>query len=194
MAPDGDFYGALREGRAEVATGQVKNVVEDGVELESGEKISADMLVTATGLKILIAGGMRLAVDGEEYRLNEKYMWKGVMLQDMPNGGFVLGYTNASWTLGSDATAQHICRLLKRMEAEGVSSVVPRVDEEGRRKLIPGSPFNLSSTYIQRAEGAFPKAGNLAPWKARTNYFSDLWEAKFGEIGVGLQFYRVSTQ
>lgn len=196
--PDGDFFTALHAGKASIATGHVDTVTADSILLKSGERIPADIIVTATGLKVRIAGGAKISVDGEPVIVGEKFMWKGVMLQDIPNAAMVVGYTNASWTLGADATALHICRLLKHMEATGFSSVVPRLSPSsggaGEWEGIKEMPLlNLSSTYITKAKGEFPKAGDRGPWKARGNYFRDLWEAKRGDIRTGLEFERVSV-
>ena len=192
ICPDGDFYRSLRRGRADVATGTIASVTRQGITLAgSGATLAADVIVTATGLKMQLAGGASVAIDGEPLHMNRKFMWKGVMMQDVPNLAFVIGYTNASWTLGADATALLLCRLLKLMEKQGVSSAAPRLEHPETLKKMP--VLNLNSTYVMRALDRMPKAGDKGPWKARDNYFTDLWNAKFGDIQTGLQFYRVST-
>jgi cation diffusion facilitator CzcD-associated flavoprotein CzcO len=95
LCPDGDFYKALRSGKASIATGKIKTVTETGIELEDGSFIGTDIIVTATGLRILLAGGTQFSVDGEKLVVPDKFLWKGVMLQDLPNASFVVGYTNA---------------------------------------------------------------------------------------------------
>lgn len=192
MCPDGDFYKALQEGKASITTGRIKTVVDRGIELEDGSRIDdIDMIVTATGLKVQLAGGSQINVDGERIDPGKKFIWKGLMLQDVPNLAYVIGYTNASWTLGADATAQLVTRLIKHMRAKGITSAVPRI--ESPEDLKPMPVLNLSSTYLHKAEGALPKAGDKGPWVARKSYFTDIWNAKFGDIKTGLQFYRVST-
>lgn len=192
MCPDGDFYKALQEGKASITTGRIKSVVDGGIELEDGSRIDdVDMIVTATGLKVQLAGGSQINVDGERIDPGKKFIWKGLMLQDVPNLAYVIGYTNASWTLGADATAQLVTRLIKHMRAKGITSAVPRI--ESPEDLKPMPVLNLSSTYLYKAEGALPKAGDKGPWVARKSYFTDIWNAKFGDIKTGLQFYRVST-
>ena len=125
--------------------------------------------------------------------MNQKYIWRGALLQDLPNLTFVFGYTNASWTLGADATAQLWIRILKQMKAKGMSSVVPRVDEKAGLLEVP--LLNLNSSYIKAAEQerTMPKGGDRGPWIPRNSYLKDIWHAKFGDIQTGLQFYRVST-
>lgn len=170
VAPDGDFYQSLREGSTSVATGRVKDMGPSHIELESGQKIDADILVTATGLKIQVAGGANLFVDNQPIKPGDKILWKGVMLQDMPNAAFVLGYTNASWTLGADATAQHVCRLINHMKSKDLTSVTPALEPGEEIKKMP--VLNLNSTYVQKASGVLPMAGDARPWKARSNYFT----------------------
>ena len=190
--PDGDFFKALETGRADVATGHIQTMTENEVVMESGQRIPADIIVTATGLKIQIAGGITPVVDGEQMKVSDKFIWKGMMLEDLPNCAFVIGYTNASWTLGADAAALHFVRLIKHMQKHQKSAVVPRVTNRDELKAMP--ILNLNSTYVKRAENDLPKAADKGPWRSRKNYFSDLVEAKIGDISTGLQFYSVSTR
>src|SRR3954452_15027222 len=62
---DGDLFRTLREGKASIATGRIATFTERGIELESGEHLDADVVITATGLNLLTLGGMSLSVDGE---------------------------------------------------------------------------------------------------------------------------------
>ncbi|KAF2402057.1 putative flavin-binding monooxygenase [Trichodelitschia bisporula] len=185
LCPDGDFFQALRAGKADVATGVIREVKEGGVELMDGTFLPADVLVTATGLKILFAGGVELRADGERLEPGEKFMWKGVMMQDVPNASFVIGYPNASWTLGADATAQMTTRLLRMMKEKGAAAVVPRLDVEG---MQPSAMLNLSSTYLEVAKDRMPKAGTVGQWRPRGNYFGDMWQAKYGDVVSGLEW------
>jgi len=162
--------------------------------LQSGQELPADIIVTATGLKILIGGGAKISVDGTNLHPGDKYMWKGVMLQDLPNAAFVVGYTNASWTLGADATAQMVTRLLNNMKKQGVTSFVPRKETEDEKDINGKPMLDLTSTYIQAGLGELPKSSAAkGQWKARSWYFRDMWEAKMGDVTTGLQLYRIST-
>lgn len=191
VCPDGDFFQCLHEGKADVATGQIETMSSDTITLKSGQEIKADIIVTATGLKVQMIGGSGLSVDGEAIKVGQKFFWKGLLLQDVPNSAFVVGYTNASWTLGADATAQHFARIIKTMHSRGDTAVIPRLEDESKLKELP--LLNLNSTYVTRGEGMLPKAASSAPWKPRSNYFSDYWEARIGNISTGLEFQRVST-
>lgn len=174
-------------------TDTIEKVTETGIQLKSGASLDPDIIVTATGLKIQFGGGSKWFVDGEPYNVDQKYVWRGAQLQDLPNFTFVFGYTNASWTLGADATAQLWVRLLKSMKAKNMTSMVPRVRNEDGVLEVP--LLNLNSSYIKAAEEekSLPKAGDRGPWRPRGSYLKDIWHAKFGDIQTGLQFYRISS-
>ncbi|KAJ5865297.1 flavin-binding monooxygenase [Penicillium soppii] len=180
ISPDGDFFQSLHTGRADVKTGTIQDVVDDGIVLTSGEKLHADVIVTATGLSLKVAGGISLYVDGEECRIPEKYLWNGVMLQDVPNASYIMGYANASWTLGADAKARFTCRLLLYLKKRKLSMAVPRLQDTSKMKAR--RLFNLTSTYVVTAEDKLPKAARQKPWKPHESYLSELMFAKYGCI------------
>lgn len=189
----GDFFAALRSGKADVVTDTIETITTKGINLKSGAQLDADIIVTATGLKIQLGGGMKLFVDGKPHSIGDKFVWRGALLQDIPNLAFVFGYTNASWTLGADATAQLWVRLLKGAKTKGQTSFVPRVGE--KEGVLPAQLLNLNSTYIKAAEksGVLPKGGDRGPWVPRSVWLKDIWHARYGDIVTGLQFNRVST-
>jgi cation diffusion facilitator CzcD-associated flavoprotein CzcO len=186
VCPDGDFFKALQNGNSDIVTDTIKTVTASGIETASGKTIDTDIIVTATGLKIQLAGGSRISVDRKPIDVSTKFMWKGVMLQDVPNAAFVIGYTNASWTLGADATAQTVCRLLKHMDSHNASSAVPRVPSG--QKIKPTPVLNLNSTYIEKSKGQLPKAGDVGPWQPRANYLADYWTSNYGNVTTDLEF------
>lgn len=191
FSPEGDFFDAIKGGKADVVTATIKNITADSINLEGSEKtLNPDIIVTATGLKVQIAGGSKITVDGKPVNVSSKYLYKGIMLQDVPNAAIVIGYTNASWTLGADATAHFVTRLLNHMKTNKYTSAIPVVNDASA--LHEEEVLNLKSTYIVRAKGALPKAGNKAPWLPRTNYLRDLWEAQHGAYN-DLHFSSVST-
>lgn len=186
VSPDGDFYKCLRDGTADIKTDTIHTVTKTGLRFDSGDSLdNIDILITATGLRLRVAGGASITVDGEPYHISNKYLWNGVMLQDLPNASYIIGYTNASWTLGADATAQFVTRLMRWMDQRGLVAVIPRLAPGAAledRKLL-----NLKSTYVNVAEKALPRAANKAPWKPRDNYISDLNFAKYGRIDQDLE-------
>jgi cation diffusion facilitator CzcD-associated flavoprotein CzcO len=184
--PDGEFYAALRAGRASVATGHIASMAADEVVLASGERVRADIVVTATGLRVQMAGGMRLAVDGAPLVVGDKFAWREVMLQDVPNLAFAFGYTNASWTLGADTAAQHFVRIVRHMQDREKTVVVPRVEDPAKLRQVPAA--NLNSTYLRVAKDLFPKQADRAPWRGRRGYLRDILEVRVGDISSGLEY------
>src|SRR5512139_293390 len=126
LVPDGDLFKAIRRGRATVVTDRIETFTERGLRLESGAELEADIVVTATGLNLLPAGGMTIVVDGREVDLSRTVSYKGMMLSGVPNFALTLGYTNASWTLKADLVAQYVCRLLNHMGINGYQVVTPQ--------------------------------------------------------------------
>ncbi|KAG8412544.1 hypothetical protein J3459_015919 [Metarhizium acridum] len=187
VCPDGDFYKALHTGHADVVTGTIKSVTSAGIQLNLGGFLDADIIVTATGLKVQLGGGATLDVDGEPVAPADKFMWRGAMLQDVPNAFFVMGYTNASWTLGADATATLVVRLFRTLEQNGSTSMVPRV--QNPEAMQPTSLLDLNSTYVKAAAGAMPKAATKGVFAPRDNYLADDFRAKHGSLD-GLEWVR----
>jgi len=178
LVPDGDLFRAIRKGAAEVVTDRIKTFTKNGIELESGRVLEADLVVTATGLKLKLLGGVELEVDGKKIDSGKTLNYKGTMLSDVPNLAIALGYTNASWTLKADLVCAFVCRLLKQMDREGKRIVVPRRNDPTLRE----EPIiNFSSGYIQRSVADLPKQGSRAPWKLYQNYFLDLMSLRFGK-------------
>jgi monooxygenase len=169
VAPDGDFFRALRHGRADVVTDHVDRLEPGGVRLASGRLLEADIVVLATGLKVLIGGGVRPSVDGEQVDLHEQFLWQGAMLTGLPNFAIAVGYTNASWTLRADLSSRLVCKVLNEMARRSATSVVPVLD----REVEPRPLLDLSSGYIQRALHEMPRQGDSGPWRVRQNYLVD---------------------
>lgn len=170
IVPDGDLFKAIRKGSVDVVTDRIAEFTEDGLLLESGAELRADIIVTATGLEMLFIGGVQLSIDGEPVDPAEHLTYKGMMLEGVPNFAVAFGYTNASWTLKADLTSDYVCRMLNHMRHEGYDRCVAvntQTKEEGRPLL------GLTSGYVQRAEGRFPKQGSKFPWQVHQNYLRD---------------------
>ncbi|KAK1977041.1 hypothetical protein LZ30DRAFT_602164 [Colletotrichum cereale] len=183
VCPDADFYAALRSGKAEVATDFIDRVTDSEIVLKSGAALRPDIIITATGLRIRFAGSISISVDGVPVDLNTKYSYKTCMLQDVPNMAYVFGYSNASWTLGAEATSSYLVRLWRAMDAKGVSVVTPHPEN---LHMKPEVAVDLNSTYLQNSQKVFPKFGT-GIWGPRTNYLVDLWKATVGDVFRGLQ-------
>ncbi|KAM5341299.1 hypothetical protein ACJ41O_014330 [Fusarium nematophilum] len=183
--PDGDFFAALRSGKASVVTDTIKEVTKDVIRLNSGEILCPDIIITATGLKLRIGGGMRVSVDGQAVDFAQKFIWKGFMIQDLPNLALVLGYVNASWTLGAEVTGKAIVRILRQIKREKALSATPRLEHPERMKTQ--SLFQISATYVRDANEKVPKGGT-GPWARRWNYLPDYWKSVWGDIKTGLEY------
>jgi cation diffusion facilitator CzcD-associated flavoprotein CzcO len=181
LVPDGDLFRAISDGGASVVTDRIASFTERGIQLESGEELEADVIVTATGLNLLFLGGMRLSVDGEAVDMPSRMAYKGMMLSGVPNFAFTVGYTNASWTLKADLTSEYVCRLLNHMDAHGYGQCVPEVDASVSEEPL----LDFTSGYVQRSLHEFPKQGSVEPWKLRQNYVFDIGTIRRGAIEDG---------
>jgi cation diffusion facilitator CzcD-associated flavoprotein CzcO len=192
VVPDNDLFKAIRSGRASVVTDRIKTFTETGIELESGQTLEADLVVSATGLQLLVLGGIELSVDGQPVDVSQKLTYRGMMLADVPNAAMAIGYTNASWTLKCDLICQYVSRLVNHMDAQGYTRAVPRPSETD----VPSRPFidGLTSGYVQRALDLFPRQGDEAPWRVHQNYFQDLSLIRRGDITQGMEFSRLSDR
>jgi cation diffusion facilitator CzcD-associated flavoprotein CzcO len=183
LVPDADLFEALHDGSAEIVTDRIATFIADGIELESGRELKADVVVTATGLNLLFLGGMRVSVDGEERDMARALTYKGTMLSDLPNFAYTLGYTNASWTLKADLTCEYVCRLLNHMDAGGYRICTPEVNDP----LVAEEPLlDFSSGYVLRSIDQLPKQGSKEPWRLRQNYPVDLRMLRHGPVADGV--------
>jgi cation diffusion facilitator CzcD-associated flavoprotein CzcO len=170
VVPDGDLFKEISAGRASIVTDHIETFDETGIQLKSGEHLDADIIITATGLNALPLGGVPLTVDEKRVELPDTMGYKGVLLSGVPNMAFVVGYTNASWTLKCDLTCQYACRLINHMDAKGYDYCVA-----DRDPTVEEVPFiDLMSGYVKRSLDKFPKQGAEAPWRLKQNYFVDV--------------------
>jgi monooxygenase len=190
LIPDADLFKAIGRGEVEVVTDRIARFTKEGIALESGASLEADIVVTATGLVVKLLGGMKLTVDGQPIRIAEHLSYKGALLSDVPNLAVSFGYTNASWTLKSDLTARYVCRLLNRMDADGAAICTAVLGQtEVKRKPM----LDFSSGYVQRAQAHMPKQGTERPWKVHQNYPRDVLALRFGKLDDGvLRFSRLT--
>lgn len=170
LVPDADLFEAIGSGAAEVVTDRIETFTPTGLRLNSGTELEADVVVSATGLTLLPLGGIELAVDGEPVRVPEHVVYKGMMLDGVPNLVFALGYTNASWTLKVDLVSAFFARLLRHMRTRGLRVAVPRLP----RTPMATAPFiEMSSGYFERSRRMLPLQGEAAPWRLRQHYAKD---------------------
>lgn len=177
--PEGDMFKAISADKASVVTDHIDRFVENGILLKSGKTLKADIIITATGLKVQMMGNMQVSIDGQPFEPNKSMSYRGVMFENLPNMGMVFGYTNASWTLKADLISSYVCRLLKHMDDQGVRQVTPRNHNPAIKRL----PFiNMQSGYIARVKDQIPQQGDERPWKLYQNYFLDMTLLKLASL------------
>jgi cation diffusion facilitator CzcD-associated flavoprotein CzcO len=182
LVPDGDLFRAIKAGRASMVTDRIERFTPTGVLLDSGARLDADIIVTATGLNLLAIGGISLTVDGEPVSLPERLAYKGMMLSRVPNFAFTIGYTNASWTLKADLVAEYVCRLLEFMETNGYAQCMPVDDDPS---VEPRPLLDFAAGYVQRSIHEFPKGGSRAPWRLGMSYAQDVVTLRHGRLEDG---------
>ena len=173
LVPNSDLFAAIRSGKAEVVTDRIARFTETGIALESGRQLDADIIVTATGLELVVLGEMRFSIDGAPVDLAQSWTYKGMMYSGVPNLITSFGYINASWTLRADLTAEYACRLLNHMAERGARQVTPRLRDTDQE--MPARPWieGFSSGYMQRMLPRFPKQGDREPWINPQDYTRD---------------------
>ncbi|MGF0319145.1 flavin-containing monooxygenase [Nocardia fluminea] len=175
---DGDLFAAIRAGTAEVVTDHIDRFLEHGIALTSGRQLEADIIVTATGLRLLPFGGIRLSKDGVPIDVGETMAFKGMMLSGVPNFAYAIGYTNSSWTLKLDLVCEHLCRLLQRLDDDGYDIVEPVADRTAEHRPM----LDFHAGYVRRAADALPKQGTSGPWTVTMTYASDLARLRKGPV------------
>ena len=171
LVPDDDLFRALRRGDASIVTDTTEGFTATGVRLGSGEVLEADVVVTATGLELLVIGGIELTVDGEPVDPAETVAYKGCMLSGVPNLVFTVGYTNATWTLKADLVSSFVCRLLTHLEEHDQDAVVPHRPPAG----APTRPLlDFDAGYVRRALDRLPRQGIRDPWSLHQRYRDDV--------------------
>ncbi|KAF7167490.1 hypothetical protein CNMCM5623_000826 [Aspergillus felis] len=188
MCPESDFYESIGNGKADVRTGVIENVTGTSIRLKSGDELHPDIIVTATGLRLCIAGGIKIFVDGLQYHIGDNYLWKFAMMDNLPNAVLAFGYIDASWTLGADFTAKLACRLLRKMKKDCATMVVPRMGAEEKKKIKKLPFLDLKSTYVREAQNALPQVGDRSVWQPRPYYWRDLTVARYGSLQRGLEW------
>ena len=182
LVPNGDLFNSINNEKASVMTAHIKSFVKEGIVLESGDILDADLIVTATGLKLQMLSGINVKVDGLEVDLSKTVTYKGMMFSGIPNLVNSFGYVNASWTLRSDLTCEFLCRLINHMNKKGYKQCKPMNNniEESEQDML-----GFSSGYLSRAIDILPKQGIKSPWKNYQNYLIDIFDTRLGSFKDG---------
>ena len=168
--PDADFFSDIRKGKVSLVTGHIDRFTPSGIQMKSGEHVDAEAIIVATGLKLQMFGGVELTLDGEPVTVSEHLVYRGMMLDGVPNFCFAQGYTNSSWTLKVGLVCQHFCDLLTEMDKRGVvvcTPVKPKSMDEDRPLL------DFDAGYVKRAASILPKQGPAFPWEMNSSFIAD---------------------
>jgi cation diffusion facilitator CzcD-associated flavoprotein CzcO len=172
--PDGDMFTAIREDKVEVVTDHIDHFNSSGIALKSGKHLDADIVIVATGLQLKFGGDIAYCIDGEKVNLTERFVYRGMMLSGVPNMAMSVGYTNSSYTLKTDLTANYVCGLLQKMEREGYRHVTPTPHDEMNEAPL----LNFHAGYVLRARDIMPKNGDREPWMNNDRYTKDFISLK----------------
>ncbi len=186
LVPDADLFESIKSGRSAVVTGHIDRFTETGILLQSGKHLDADIIVTATGLDLQLMSDIELVIDGRRHDVTQSMFYKAMMFSGVPNLSYFFGYTNASWTLKADLTAEYTCRLLNHLSATDTAIACPRITDAS----VTETPFlDFSSGYVTRSMHKFPKQGDRHPWKVEQKYTVDLKALRYGPLEDGaMQF------
>lgn len=177
--PDSDLFHAIKEGKVEIITDTIDRFTSKGILLSSGKELETDIIITATGLKIQLIGGVEMKINGDVVDTSQKHCYRGAMFSDVPNFAITVGYINASWTLKCDLNCRLVTKILNYMGQNNYKMCLPKFDQ----KAFTSEPFlNLNSGFILRAENILPKQGSKHPWKVHQNYVQDLLALKMDTV------------
>lgn len=179
IVPDSDMFKALKSGKAEVVTDHIERFTEKGILLKSGKELAADLIVTATGLKVQLLGGMQISINGVPGNTASTYAYRGVMFSDVPNFAFTVGYTNASWTLKCDLSSRFVTKVINYMDKNGYQTCTPKFDPN---KFDTEPLLDFNAGYVLRAADMLPKQGSKHPWKVYQNYVRDLISLEWDKL------------
>ena len=182
--PDGDLFQGINSGKASVVTDQIETFTENGILLESGEELVADIIITATGFNLNVLGDIAFYVDGEALAFHDTVTYRGMMFTGVPNMVWVFGYFRASWTLRADLLGDFVCRLLRHMDARSTHMVAPVLspEEDGLPRLPWIDADNFNPGYLQRGLHLLPKQLGRSPWQHSQDYWAE--KDEFPEIDL----------
>lgn len=184
LVPDADMFEAIKAGKAEVVTDHIDRIDATGIQLKSGRHLDADVIVTATGLRLAVAGKISVSVDGEAVNWAEHFYYKGAMFSNVPNLSAVFGYLNASWTLRADIISEYVCKVLNHMDKVGADVALPVLPKD--HGLVEDDIFDFSSGYIQRGKHIMPRNAVDLPWRLSQDYRKDREDLKRLPIDDGV--------
>jgi len=193
QVPDGDLFKAIRDRRVTMVTDEILQFEEKGVRTKSGELISADLVVAATGIELVVMGDIAFSVDGKPVDFSREVMYRGAMFTGVPNLLWVFGYFRASWTLRVDLLGDLCCRLLAHMDKKGARQVTPRLRaQDADMRILPWvEESNFNPNYLRRVMDQMPRQGDRTPWRYTHDYWVDLDELARADLEDGTLVFDV---
>ena len=177
------------QARPSILNGEIETFTETGLRLTSGQEIEADLIVTATGLKVRLMGGVgyRSRRRANRYREHDRLQGRDVQRHPEPGVHLRLYERLLDAQVRSD---RRVC--LPAAQPYGsprIRDLYPpprRCSDCGDEPTLP-----LTSGYIERAKHLLFKQGTKKPWRVNQNYALDVMAFRFGAIEDGaLQFKR----
>ncbi|MDD3797915.1 MAG: NAD(P)/FAD-dependent oxidoreductase [Novosphingobium sp.] len=184
LVPDGDLFETLKAGKASVVTGRIARFDATGIVLESGRHLDADVIVTATGLRLAMGGQVKVMLDGVKVNWRKHFFYRACMFSNVPNLAVAFGYLNAAWTLRADLTASYVCDVLNALREKRADVVRPWLPED--HGLVEDNVYQFSSGYIQRALPLMPKSARTLPWRLNQDYREDLADYRTRPVDDGV--------
>lgn len=189
VTPEGELFRQVRTGTASIVTDRIERFLPEGLRLGSGTEIPADVVVSATGLRMLPLGGIALDLDGSPVDLPTTVVYRGFMLSGVPNLAFAIGYVNASWTLRTDLTARYVGTVLRHLRATNADVVTPPAPPAGEQRPM----IEMQAGYVTRSIASFPRQGSEPPWRLGHNYLRDRLDALRIDLTAELDFHHSPT-
>ncbi|MDP3674257.1 MAG: NAD(P)/FAD-dependent oxidoreductase [Novosphingobium sp.] len=185
LIPDGDLFEAMKADKAAIVTDHIERFDATGIVLKSGRHLDADVIVTATGLRLAWAGKIAVSVEGEPVDPAQRFYYRNCMFSNVPNLALVFGYINASWTLRVDIVANFVTRLLNHMDATGARIVTPAMPDNAG--IEPESLFEgFSSGYLARGKHLVPRNATTLPWRLNQDYVQDRKDMRSAPVEDGV--------
>jgi monooxygenase len=193
LVPNGDLFQVIQSGKVALVTDQIETFTPSGIRTKSGQELPADIIVTATGLNLVVGGQASIQVDGKPVNLADTWTYKGMMVTGVPNMASVFGYTNASWTLRADLISEFVCRLLNRLDETGAQIVEARLRPQDSHMTPRPWIDNFTPGYLTRAMHLLPKQGDREPWINPQDYRKDKKMFRHGSLDDGVLVFHNAT-
>jgi cation diffusion facilitator CzcD-associated flavoprotein CzcO len=171
--PDGDLFAGIMSGKTSVVTDEIETFTPKGLRTKSGEELSADVIVTATGFHLSVLGDIAFDLDGEHVDFADTVTYRGMMFTGVPNMIWIFGYFRASWTLRADLVCEFVGRLFEHMKQNGSTVVTPALRPEDADMAILSwiDPENFNPGYLMRSMDLMPKRGDKSEWQHNQDYW-----------------------